>query len=255
MNNNQGNSSGYSEDAGSGSVITEQVKQTGQQAVQQTQQAAGQVAESAKNQATSYAEGQKQAASQGLRTVAQALHQTSSNMGSQMQGPVVNYTNTAGDKVEQFAQYLESTPVQELAHGVENFARRNSTLFLGGAFALGLAAARFLKASSQPSGNTASQYGNSYSGSSSTSALPAPSGYGTGSQYSSSNYSSGTSDYFSGGASTDYTSSGSSSGYGSSAGSTGAVIGETETIVVDEVEYPDATVFDAEGETTHGSSI
>jgi hypothetical protein len=238
MDSNQGNSSGYAGDGGSGTVITEQVKQTGQQAVQQTQQAVSQAAEGAKSQATSYAEGQKQTASQGLRSVAQALHQTSSNMGDQSQSPVAKYAATAGDKVDQFAQYLESTPVQDLARDVENYARNNSTLFLGGAFMLGLAAARFLKASSRQSNSGSQYYGSSYGYGG---ALPDSGTYGYGSQYSSSQSYGG----------------GSQSSYGSGGGfaASSPAYEASETVVVDEVEYPDATVFDAEGDTTNGSSL
>jgi hypothetical protein len=232
MNSRQ-TDSGYSGESDTGGVVTEQVKQTTQQALQQTQQAAGQVAESAKSNATSYAETQKQTATQNLHTVASALHQTGQNVATDGSGPIANYTNMAGDKVEAFAQYLESTPVTELLNDVEDFARRNSTLFLGGAFALGLAAARFLKASAPrrnpPYSSQSYGYGSgtNYGGS-----LSSGSGYGTDSGYAS------------------------STGYGDSGyGSSSPAVGVSETVVVDEVEYPDATVFDAEGETTNGSSI
>ncbi len=232
MDSSQGNSPG---DGGTGSVITEQVKQGTQQALQQTQQTAGEVADNAKQSATSYAESQKQTASQGLRLVASALHQTSENLGKSTQGPIVDFPSNAGTKVDEFASYLESTPVRELVRDVEDYARRNSTLFLGGAFALGLAAARFLKASTPRPDTSQSDYGSSYGyGSSYTPALPAGGSYAGGSEYASS----------------------SNTYAGNSFESVSPAYNATsEVVVVDEIEYPDATVFDAEGDTTDGSSV
>jgi hypothetical protein len=58
------------------------------------------------------------------------------------------YGNSLADKVEQLSSYLDRKEVGELIHDIEYFARRNPALFIGGAFALGLLGARFLKSSS-----------------------------------------------------------------------------------------------------------
>jgi len=47
--------------------------------------------------------------------------------------------------MERVSNYLQRTDVAELVDGVEDFARREPLLFVGGAFALGLLGARFLK--------------------------------------------------------------------------------------------------------------
>jgi hypothetical protein len=53
----------------------------------------------------------------------------------------------AANRVERWADYVQNTDSREMANRVENFARREPGLFLGGAFALGLLGARFLKSS------------------------------------------------------------------------------------------------------------
>ncbi|HEX6508428.1 MAG TPA: hypothetical protein VF221_12410 [Chloroflexota bacterium] len=157
MESTPGKTSGYSGEGGTGSLVTEQVKQGTQQVAQQTQQTAGQVVEGARNQAMSYADTQKQQAAQSLHGVAQALRQTGENLRAQNQDPVGRYADVAAERVENFTTYVEKTPVQQMVQDVEYVARRHSTLFLGGAALLGFAAARFLKASSRNVGN--GQYG------------------------------------------------------------------------------------------------
>lgn len=233
MTQEEDRTSSYSGDAGTGSLVTEQVKQGTQQAVQQTQQAAGQMTESAKQGAVSYADSQKQSATQGLHSVADALRETGSALHDKNQAPLGNYANTAADKVEGFAGYLEQTPIQALIRDAEDFARQHSTVFLGGAVALGIAAARFIKASSPSRGG--SSYGNYYSGSyggngygRGQSQLGAQSAYASGAPYSD----------------TEITGTPSSFGRTSTTG------------LADEVELPDATVFNADlaTETTDGTT-
>ena len=161
MQNAPNDTSGSSGDSSTGSIVTEQVKQGAQQVAQQTQETAGKVAEGAKHQAMSYADTQKHQATQSLHSVAQALQQTGSQLQTQNQGTVGNLANTAADKIDGFAGYLEQTPVQQLVQDAEDYARQHSTVFLAGAALLGFAAARFLKAS-KPSYSAS---GNSYSGS------------------------------------------------------------------------------------------
>jgi hypothetical protein len=52
------------------------------------------------------------------------------------------------ETTERLATNLEGKDLDQIVDEVEQFARRQTALFLGGAFALGLVAARFLKSSS-----------------------------------------------------------------------------------------------------------
>lgn len=84
-----------------------------------------------------------------IRKIGEDLRQ---NDGQTNVGKITaNYGNSLADAVEDFSSYLEDAKIRNLTHDVEDFASRQPLLFIGGAFALGLLAARFLK-SSNPSG-------------------------------------------------------------------------------------------------------
>ena len=79
------------------------------------------------------------------------------------QPQVASFADSAAGQVERFARYLNENSAQDLMREAEEFARRQPAIFLGGAFALGLVASRFLKAS--PTGGSS---GSRYRGYSST---------------------------------------------------------------------------------------
>jgi len=55
----------------------------------------------------------------------------------------------ASQRIDRAAQYVSTLEPQQMVRDVESFARRQPAAFFGGAFLLGLAAARFLKSSQQ----------------------------------------------------------------------------------------------------------
>lgn len=67
--------------------------------------------------------------------------------GEQTAGTVIDKVASGTDNL---ATYLQNESVTQIVGDVENFARSNTWAFLGGAFVLGLAAARFLKSSTPP---------------------------------------------------------------------------------------------------------
>ncbi len=110
-------------------------------------------------QAQSLIEAQKDRAVEGVESVAQALRQT----GQQLQGEgpasfVGQYADSAANQIEQLADYLRYSDMELLMDDAQRFARREPALFVGGAFALGLMVARFLKSSS-PTPELTSSYG------------------------------------------------------------------------------------------------
>jgi len=146
--------------SGSMERAVDRVQDTAGQAVGQVQETAGQVVDQAKQTATAQAQSQKDRAAQSIGTVAQALRQTGDQLRGQEQGAAVaQYVDRAADQVERFSGFLQNRDVGQIVNDVERYARRNPTLFVGGAFALGLLAARFLKSSSQPDqGQMGGQY-------------------------------------------------------------------------------------------------
>jgi len=137
--------------------VTGQVKETVGQVADQAQQAAGQVVDQARQQVSSRIAGQKDRAAEGLTSVAHALRQTSQQLREQDQEAVTGYIESAASQVERVSNYLKHNDLGGLIDDVEQFARRQPALFLGGTFVLGLLGARFLK-SSRPTTGAAGGY-------------------------------------------------------------------------------------------------
>ena len=110
--------------------------------------AASAAAEKAKDMAISQLSGQKAKAADAVSSMAQSLRQAGQGLEqSQSPLPVHQYVNRAAEQLEQLGTFLNEREVGEVLAEVENFARRQPTLFLGAAFAAGLMAARFLRSS------------------------------------------------------------------------------------------------------------
>jgi hypothetical protein len=89
---------------------------------------------------------QKMRAADSLSSVAQTLRSTTQNFQASDDG-IGRYINEAADRVDNLAHYLHDRELNEIVDQVEDFARRQPVAFLGGAFALGVLGARFLKSS------------------------------------------------------------------------------------------------------------
>lgn len=118
--------------------------------IQQAKDTAGQAYEKVTEQASSQIVTQKDNLAHGLSSVADGIRQMGENLrGSDQKTPIAGLTAKYGDslanQVEQVSKYLEKKDLRDLVKDIEVFARRNPAVFIGGAFALGIAAARFLK--------------------------------------------------------------------------------------------------------------
>ena len=144
-------------------------KDASQEAQEQAQQAKQKVegkAQEARQKATEQAEAEakkrkSQVVSQ-VSNVAQALRKASEQLRDDNQDDLAGYTEQVASRVESVSDYLEEQGVRGLAQDVENFARKQPSLFIGGAVALGVIGARFLK-SSKPS-SSGSSYDSSNQG-------------------------------------------------------------------------------------------
>jgi len=152
--------------------VTEQVKDTAKQTVEQGQQVAGQAIDKAKDTVKSQLSTQKEKAVSTLGNFTDALMQTGEQLRQSGQGVFGGYADNLADRVDHIATYLRQNDIDDLTAQVEDFARKQPALFIGGSFVLGVALARFLKSSQ--SGTT------SYSGSTPNyaSTLPTPASAG-----------------------------------------------------------------------------
>ena len=137
---------------------------------------AGQVRNSAseafgtvKARAAETLEGQKHTLSSGLNNVAENIRRLGDNVADTDRADGVSrfaadYSSTAADKIEQVAHYFDEHDLNAIYHDVEKVARDNAAIFIGGAFALGFLAARFLKSSGRTGmeGSGRGRTGNGY---------------------------------------------------------------------------------------------
>jgi hypothetical protein len=80
-------------------------------------------------------------------TIADALRRTTEHLRSEDQQRIAGLTETVARQVEQVADYLRRKDAAAMRVDLENLARRQPALALGGALVLGLIGARFLKSS------------------------------------------------------------------------------------------------------------
>jgi hypothetical protein len=114
-----------------------------------TQEKAGEIADQARQQATSRLAGGKDRAVDSLVSVAEAIRKTGQELRQQEQAPIAGVADGAAQQVERLAGYLREREVGQIIDETEGLARRRSSLFLGGAFTLGLLAARLLGSSAE----------------------------------------------------------------------------------------------------------
>lgn len=112
-----------------------------------------------REQATAQLATQKTRATDGLGSVAEAVRETTRHLREGQHETVAHYAEQAADQIERFSQRLRNKDVGELMTDAQRLARQKPALFVGGAFALGLIGARFLKSSASDSHS--SSYGGS----------------------------------------------------------------------------------------------
>lgn len=130
---------------------------TGQNDSQSIKQTGEAILEQVKDKATNVIDEQKTNLTSGLSSVADSIRKVGENLrDSEEENRVgqmtAQYSDQLAKGIERVTRYVENSDLRDIAHDVETFARRQPALFIGGAFVLGLLAARFLKSSS-PSGN------------------------------------------------------------------------------------------------------
>lgn len=130
------------------------------EAGQQAGQSASHLAERAADIGFQQADRGKDQAAEGITQVAESIRRVSLDMeGSQPQ--IAEVAQTAAEQADRIATYLQQTDAREILHTVEDVARRQPLLFLGGAFLLGMAATRLVKAAG---GSSQQQSGYQYRG-------------------------------------------------------------------------------------------
>jgi hypothetical protein len=100
-------------------------------------------------------------AAAGVESVAASIRRVSADMETE-QPQIAEFASTAADQAGALAGYLRENDVREIVGNVESFARRQPLLFIGGAFLLGMAASRFIKAGGGPGQAQGASYRSGY---------------------------------------------------------------------------------------------
>lgn len=126
----------------------DQVQQSADAVASQTKEAASQLKDQAKSAATGQLAVRKDQTAQGLNVVSSAVHDMSDRLRQNQQtSPYANYADQAANQIQRLAGYLQNRDVGQIVQEAQDWARREPAIALGGAFVLGLVAARFLKSS------------------------------------------------------------------------------------------------------------
>lgn len=104
-------------------------------------------------------------AAEGVTKVADTIRKVSIDMETD-QPTISNLAESAAEQADRLAAYLRENDARQMLSSVEDMARRQPLLFLGGAFVLGVATARIFKAgSSTPKPTATRSYSATRSGS------------------------------------------------------------------------------------------
>jgi vacuolar-type H+-ATPase subunit H len=132
-------------------------KEIGDEALEAARELKDRAAETAKELASNAeeklhdrAEEQKTAGAERVSSIADAIRRAADAMGSELP-QATSYVRRAATELETFSHSVRRRDVRELVRNVQDFARRNPTLFVGASVVAGIALVRFLKTSSQGS--------------------------------------------------------------------------------------------------------
>lgn len=128
-----------------GTTIETESEQPLAEAGRETAQTAGRLVERATDTGLRQADRGREKTAEGLHRLAGEMRTISTDLQSQ-QPAIATVAEAAAEQTERIATYLRDTDARQIINNVEEAARRQPLLFVGGAFVLGLAAARFLKA-------------------------------------------------------------------------------------------------------------
>ncbi|MFN2398222.1 MAG: hypothetical protein ABR543_06210 [Gemmatimonadaceae bacterium] len=147
MNTENNDSLGFRSGSGYGSETQPRgatEESLGDQMKAKAREVAGDAKEKTGDQITSTLTKGKSRTAETLSGVAESLRQSGQHLRGQDHARAGGYVDKAADRLEGAASYLMNTDVSEIVDQVEDFARREPALFIGGAFALGLLGARFI---------------------------------------------------------------------------------------------------------------
>jgi len=101
-----------------------------------------------KQRAATLADDRRTGAAERGSSISRALHGAADTLRDSGEPQLSSWVHQAAGQVERVVGYLEGKHADGMANDLENLARQNPALFLGGTYIAGLAFGRFLRASS-----------------------------------------------------------------------------------------------------------
>lgn len=119
----------------------------------------------AKGRVRAVFEQQTHRAADQLAGVAHALHSAADQLKDENIGTAARYADQAAERVEEVADLIRNSTVDDVVDRVEGFARRQPEMFLGAAFAAGFLFSRFIKSSGERRQRSGAYGSSAYGGS------------------------------------------------------------------------------------------
>lgn len=126
-----------------------QAQEKAQQVAGQAQEKAQEVAGQAKGRAREQVDQRSTQAGEQVSTSAQDMRSVAEHLRSQGKDQPAKLAEQAADRADRLGGYLKDADADTILRDVEDFGRRQPLAVMFGGVALGFAASRFLKASSQ----------------------------------------------------------------------------------------------------------
>jgi hypothetical protein len=138
----------YSTQTGNGPSTADQAKDKAQQAAGQAQEKAQEAAGQAKGALRKQVDERSTDAGQRVSGFASDVRSVSDQLRQQGKDQPAKLADQAAERAERVSDYLTRSDGQQILNDVEDLARRQPWVVIGSGLILGLAASRFLKASS-----------------------------------------------------------------------------------------------------------
>jgi hypothetical protein len=129
--------------------LTDQASEKVQDAASAAQEKASELREQGSKRLRDQFDQRSTQAGSQARSLAEALRRSGNDLSGEGNGNVSQLTDQAADRIERLGTYLELKSGDELMRDVEMFARRRPWMLAGLGMLAGVAAARFMKASSE----------------------------------------------------------------------------------------------------------
>jgi len=127
----------------------DQAKEKASEVAGQAQEKAQEVAQQAKGQLRGQVDQRSTQAGEKVTTTAQDIRTVSEQLRSQGKDGPAKLADQAAQRAERLGSYLKESDADRILGDVEDLARRQPWAVVAGGIAIGFAASRFLKASSQ----------------------------------------------------------------------------------------------------------